>query len=124
MSFSKWLLSDNKKLDRLKACFYALEIGTVVCSLTDKILTFFALIYWGEIELNPFARGLMNVIGVLPAVVVGFLASILPMLLIHYGIRRFKWNTEGHYWIFTLFMIFYFVIFYKLIESQLTRCLL
>lgn len=123
MNFKKWMLNANKKLERLKACFYVLEVGTVICSLIDKIFTFFALTFWGETELNPFANSIINVIGVAPACIVGFLASILPMLLIHYGIHKFKWNNEGHYWIFTIFMTFYFVIFYKLIESQIGGCL-
>jgi len=122
MGFSEWLLSNNK-LERLKACFYALEIGTVICSLIDKITTFIALTYWGAIEINPFANHLMNIIGVVPALIIGFLASISPILLIHYGIRRLKWNKEGHYWIFTIFMTVYFATFYKLIEGQIMGCL-
>ena len=113
----------EKQIERLKACFYALEIGTIICSLIDKIFTFFALTYCGATEVNPFSNYLVNILGVVPACIVGFLASIAPILLIHYGIRRFKWNTMGHYWIYTLIMTVYFSTFYKLAESQILGCI-
>lgn len=114
-----YLVPAKERLKRLKLCFYALEIGTVACSVIDKVLTYLNVGLLGAKELNPIAGGLMNLIGVLPAVIVGFLATIAPMLLIHYGIRRFKWDTEGHYWIYTIIMTFYFATFFKLVEGQL-----
>jgi len=118
MGFLRWLLK-GEKIERLKVCFYALEIGTIVCSLMDKISTFFALAYYGATERTLIPSYLVNVVGVVPACIIGFLSSIFPMLLIHYGIRRFKWNTIGHYWIYTLIMTVYFATFYKLVESQI-----
>ena len=118
MGFSDWLLN-NKKIERLKVSFYALEIGTIICSLIDKITTIFALTHLGLTEQNPFSNQLMNLIGVFPAIIIGFLASISPMLLIHYGIRRFNWNKESHYWIFSIIMTVYFATFYKLVEHQI-----
>lgn len=109
----------KEKIERLKACFYALEIGTAILTFLDKIFTFVAITYYGAHEINPYSSNLMSLIGLVPALIIGFLATIFPMLLIHYGIRRFKWNKEGHYWIFTLFMVFYFSIFYKLVEKEI-----
>lgn len=108
----------KERLRRLKLCFYALEIGTVVCSFLDKIFTFIALTHHGAKEINPFASFLMNSIGLIPALIVGFFASILPLILIHYGIRKFRFDKELHYWIYVFFMTVYFTIFFKLIESQ------
>lgn len=108
------------KLGRLKMCFWGLEFGTVICSLLDKIFTFVAITYHGASERNMFgAAQLVNWIGVGPAAIVGFFFTILPLILIHYGIRRFKWDKEMHYWIYTLFMTVYFAIFFKLVESEI-----
>lgn len=109
----------KKKIDRLRACFYALEIGTVICSLIDKILTFIAISYHGAVETNPLANRLVTSLGVGPAVIIGFIASLMPIILIHLGIRTFKWNKEGHYWLYTIFITFYFTTFFKLVESEL-----
>lgn len=109
----------KQKIDRLRACFYALEIGTVVCSLIDKILTFIAIFYHGAVEVNPFTNRLVASLGVIPAVAIGFIATIIPMILVHLGIRKFKWNKEGHYWLYTIFMTVYFVTFFKLVEAEL-----
>jgi len=121
VKFRKVLKRFEKKLERLKTCFYALEVGTVFCSALDKIFTFVAITYYGAREVNPIAAGLMNIIGVGPAVVLGFLATMSPLVCIHYGIRRFKWNKERHYWIYTIFMTFYFTIFYKLVEFEMKQ---
>jgi len=114
----KFLVEAKERLKRLRLCFYALEIGTIACSVIDKVLTYLNVGLLGAKELNPIASGLMSQIGVLPAVIVGFLATITPMLLIHLGIHKFKFDSEGHYWIYTFVMTVYFSIFFKLVESE------
>lgn len=115
----KFIEKFKEKIERLKLCFYVLEIGIVIGSLIDKILTFLAITQYGALEASPVAAGLMNLVGVGPAVIIGYFATLLPLFLIHYGIRRFKWDKLGHYWIYTLFMTFYFAIWFKLVEKEL-----
>lgn len=117
--WKKFVEKYKKKIERLKACFYVLEIGVIIGSLIDKIFTFLAITQYGALEMNPFAAELMNLVGVGPAVVIGFFATILPLILIHYGIRRFKWDKLVHYWIYTLFMTIYFSIWFELVEQEL-----
>lgn len=115
----KFVEKFKKKIERLKACFYVLEIGVVIGSLIDKIFTFFAITQYGALEVNPVAAGLMNLVGVGPAIIIGYFLTLLPLILIHYGIRRFKWDKLGHYWIYTLFMTAYFALWAQLVEKEL-----
>ena len=120
VNLKKTLKRFDKKLERLKACFYALEIGTVICSLLDKIFTCIAIIKYGASEQNMFgAVQLVGLIGVIPVAVIGFFATIFPLVLIHYGIKRFNWNKERHYWVYTVFMTVYFATFFKLVEAEI-----
>lgn len=123
MSFLKraedWLMNPKRKLDRLKGCVWALEVGTILCCFLDKIFTYLAITYLGAVELNPVPRMLTSYIGLIPTVILGFLANLLPLILMHIGIRKFKWNQLGHYWIYALFISVYFVLFFKLVQSQI-----
>lgn len=109
----------SEKINRLKACFYVLEIGAVLGTLIDKIFTFFAVTQYNALEANPIAAGMINLVGIGPAVVIGFLATIFPLILIHYGIRRFKWDKERHYWIYTIFMTCYCTLWIQLVKSEI-----
>ena len=115
----KFLKKYEKKIERLKACFYALEVGTILCSGLDKIFTFIALSFHGAWETNPIAATLFSTVGIIPGLIIGFIATLLPLILIHYGIRKFKWNKESHYWIYSIFMTVYFVIFFKLVQAEI-----
>jgi len=116
----KWLVEPKERLRRLILCLYALEILTVIFSAGEKILTYFGLTYHGGVEANPIQRFLMQQIGIIPAIIIGFLFSLLPIVVINYGIKRFKLNSEIHYWIWVVIMTVYFTLFFKVFEHNLS----
>ena len=103
----KW----KKKAFRLKCCFYGLIVAGAIASAIDKIATFIALTYYGFYEMNPVVNWLMKTIGVGPACIVGFIATLIPMFLINCGIKKYDWDTEGHWWVLVILMTFYSALF-------------
>ena len=116
----KFFVPAKERLRRLKICFHIMAILTIVFSAGEKILTYFCITQLGETESNLIPRFLIQHLGIIPAIIIGFLASIFPIITINYGIKRFKWNTELHYWILTVFMVVYFVLFFKVFEHNLS----
>jgi len=115
----KW----KKKAFRLKCCFYGLEVVGAIASAIDKIATFIALTYYGFYEMNPVVNRFMEAIGVGPMCIVGFIATLIPMFLINYGIKKYDWNTEGHWWALVIVMVFYSALFIKVAFNNSTTLL-
>lgn len=109
----------KERLRRLRLCFYVLEILTIIFSAGEKVLTYFCLTQFGGKEATSIPRFLIQQLGIIPALFIGFLATLLPILMINLGIRKFKLNSETHYWIWTVFMTVYFATFFKLFQHNL-----
>ena len=110
----------KERIKRVKWCIYVLGILAALCSLGDKIMTYLAIGTYGHVELNPLAAWLMSSIGLLPACIVGYFATLLPVILIFYGMKRFNlYERESYLWLFIFILTVYFVIFLKLFEAEL-----
>lgn len=110
----------KERMKRLKWCIYVLGMLAALCSLGDKIMTYLAIGTYGHVELNPFVAWVMNTIGLLPTCIVGYFATLLPVILIFYGMKRFNLYEKEHYlWLFIFILTLYFVMFVKLLEAEL-----
>jgi len=108
------------KVFRLKLCYYALEGLLTLSNFLDKLTTYIA-ISRGYVECNPIAAWFINTIGLLPATIFGFIAVMMPLFMLHYGIRKYKWNTEGHWWLLVLFMVFYSTFFLNVAGNNMEK---
>lgn len=83
-------------------------------------MTYLAIGTYGHVELNPLVAWLMSTIGLLPTCIIGYFVTLFPVILIFYGMKRFKLYDREHYlWLFVFILTVYFTVFYKLLEGQL-----
>lgn len=113
----------KERFRRLRICFIVLEILTVIFSATEKIMTYLCLSQLGGYEANAIPAMLIREIGLVPAIIIGFFASLIPIIVLNIGIKKLKLESEVHYWIWTVFMTFYMVLFYKVFEHNLLEYL-
>lgn len=109
----------KERLRRLKICLIALQVLTLIFSAGEKMLTYFCITQLGGSEGNPLPRFLMQNLGLIPAIIIGFIGSAIPLILMNLVMRKFKWDKEGHYWIWTVMMTVYFVSYFKTFEHNL-----
>ena len=109
----------KERLRRLKLCLIALQVLTLIFSAGEKILTYFCITQLGGSESMPVPLFLMQHLGLIPAIIIGFIGSALPLIMMNLVMREFKWDKEGHYWVWTTMMTVYLVSFIKCFEHNL-----
>ena len=121
----QWLKRFKKqwknKVFRLRLCLYGLFLLTGIASFIDKITTFVAVSYYGAVELNPVVAWMMSVIGITPAIIIGYIISLLPIFVIVEVFHKYPKikKSEGMVWLAIILLTCYSVLFIKVSESNL-----
>lgn len=119
VAFMSMWIDAKERVRRLKLCLIALQVLTLVFSAGEKILTYFCITQFGGSEANLIPRLLMQHLGLIPAIIIGFIGSVIPLIGMNLVIRKFKWNSEGHYWVWIVLMTVYLVSYIKTFEHNL-----